>query len=228
MPESSIHIPRPCRVRWEALTPTAAGRHCAKCQTQVIDFTRLTQAEVLEYLATRKGQHTCAMLAAPVTPTHLNRPGGARRWLLAAAVLLGWQSVSALGLPPRPLPKEAVTNDHSRITIRGVVLDDSLHVPVPGAYVFIQGTKFGAITNAQGEFTLSFTTTWHLAQKGELVLVISAGHFVFHSQEVVVHFATNANPAPLSVRLVRFPGYVVGKIKLIKPPVPPPGSGKDR
>ena len=53
MPQRStaIHIPQPCPESWAAMTPTAQGRHCAVCATEVVDFTRMSEAEVLAFLA---------------------------------------------------------------------------------------------------------------------------------------------------------------------------------
>ena len=204
------------------MTPTPAGRHCAACQTEIVDFTRLTEAEMLAYPAARTGPRICARPGAPPTPP--KRVQGLRCWLLAAAVLLGWQPASALGLPPRELPTEAPGS--GRITIRGVVLDDSLHIPVAGARLFIRGTRYGAVANERGEFSFSVALDWPPARGGQLTLEVSASHFTFQSQLVEVHFAAGQPPAPLVVRLLSIPGrgYVKGKIRLTEPPVAPPGS----
>ena len=213
------------------MAPTSTGWHCAACQTEVVDFTRLSEAEVLAYLAQRQGQRVCAAMQAPLVPQHYQRPRGPRRWLLAAAALLGWQSVGALPpqLPPgRPAFFKSVTNQ-AHITICGVVLDDSLHIPIRGAKVFIKGTKYGAVTNAQGEFSFSFATDWKLAEKGEFLLEISADAFTFESQLVAVKFKNQLTPAPLTVRLLSLPGRgnIMGRVRLVSPPVPPPGPGKN-
>jgi hypothetical protein len=153
-------IPKPCRESWETMTPTADGRHCARCQIAVIDFTRLSEAEILAYLAERRGQRVCAAMRVPVVPQHYKRPRGPRRWLLAMAALLGWQSAEALPpqLPPSQPPLLTPANYHTRVIISGVVLNNSLNTPLHAAYVFIKGTKYGAITNERGEFSLSFSS----------------------------------------------------------------------
>jgi len=229
---SRVIIPSPCPASAQALAPTEDGWHCARCQTEVIDFTRLSEAEVLAYLAERRGQRVCAAMPAPLVPQPYKRPNGLRRWLLAAAAFLGWQSAEAL--PPQLPPSQSfffkAAADNERITIRGVVLDDSLNVPVRGAYIFIKGTKYGAVTNEKGEFAFSFAPDWPPAQKGEFLLEISAGHFSFERQLVIVSFKNNAAPAPLTVRLPSLPhrGFIKGKIALTPPPIDPPGLGKSR
>ena len=227
-----VTIPEPCPVNSSALAPTPAGWHCAACQTEVIDFTRLSEAEVLAYLAERRGQRVCAAVHAPVVPRHYKRPKGVRQWLLAIAAFLGWQSAEALPprLPPGQPPLLSATANKERITVRGVVLDDSLNVPVAGAYIFIKGTTYGAVSNEKGEFTFSFSPDWQLAKAGELLLEVSAGHFTFQSQSVTVSFKENPTPAPVTVRLLSRPGrgFIKGKIRPSTPPVAPPGAGKSQ
>lgn len=229
MPSSSVHIPKPCSVGPQALTPTGAGWHCARCQTEIIDFTRLSETEVVTYLAERRGQRVCAAIQTPLVPQQPRRPKGVRRWLLAVAVLLGWQSAEALPQPPPNQPFLRLASGRERIVIRGVVLDDSLNVPVAGARLFIKGTKYGAVTNEKGEFSFSFASDWNPAAKSELVLEVSAGHFTFKSQLVVVSFKDNSTPAPLIVRLLSLPqrGNIRGKIRLTPPPIAPPGAGRN-
>ena len=227
---SHITIPKPCPVRAQALAPTAAGWHCARCATEVIDFTRLSEAEILAYLAARQGQRVCAAMQVPLVPQPYQRPRGPRRWLLAVAALLGWQSAGALPpqRPPAPLSFFGAVPAQERIVIRGVVLDDSLNTPIAGAYIFIKGTKYGAVSNEKGEFVFSFSSDWPPAATGELVLEISAGHFTFESQLATVSFQENSVLAPLSIRLLSRPNrrFVTGKIARMPPPIAPPGAGR--
>ena len=227
-----VSIPKPCPVSQQALSPTTAGWHCGRCQTEIIDFTRLSEAEVLAYLAERRGQRVCAAMQAPLVPQHGQRPQGLRRWVLAAAALLGWQSAGALPpqLPPGPVSFFKLAVGRGRIVVRGVVFDDSLKVPVSGAYVFIKGTKYGAVTNQRGEFSFSFSSDWQLAKTGELLLEISANPFSFQRQLVTVRFRSNPAPAPLTVRLLSLPerGFVMGKAVLVAPPIAPPDAHKSR
>jgi len=226
---SRVIIPQPCPVSAQALAPTAAGWHCARCQTEVIDFTRFSEAEIVAYLAAHQGQRVCAAMQMPLVPQHYKRPSSVRRWLLAAAAFLGWQSAAGLPpqSPPRQLPLITSANRHTRIIISGVVLNDSLNTPLRDAYVFIKGTKYGAVTNKRGEFSLSFSSDWDLAKTGELLLAVSAGHVYFERKRVVVGFKNNPVPAPLIIRLLPL-GFALGEIRSIPPPVAPPGARKSR
>ena len=83
------------------MTPTDVGRHCAACQTQVVDFTRMSDGEVIVFLRQTTPGRRCGRfredqvgrpLLAAATPVT-----GWRRWAGAAVLLLG----SVFGLKAR-------------------------------------------------------------------------------------------------------------------------------
>ena len=88
-----LTIPQPCSESWAAMTPTAAGRHCAACEKTVIDFTQKTDADILAYLAQAAGARTCGRFAAGQLDRPLQRAVPAaptarwRTWLAAAVAL---------------------------------------------------------------------------------------------------------------------------------------------
>jgi len=90
-----ISIAQPCHESWDAMTPIAAGRHCAACQKTVIDFTQKTDAEILAHLATAFRSRTCGLFTAkqldrPLHPAVPLAPAARwRAWLAAAAAVWG-------------------------------------------------------------------------------------------------------------------------------------------
>jgi TonB family protein len=53
-----------CPESWQQMTPTARGRHCSACDTEVIDFTRHTAAELEAARAAAPGGHLCGRFRA--------------------------------------------------------------------------------------------------------------------------------------------------------------------
>jgi hypothetical protein len=54
---SQLRMEAPCGQSWEGMTPTERGRFCAECKLEVVDFTRLSNAQILEYFEKyQKGQ----------------------------------------------------------------------------------------------------------------------------------------------------------------------------
>lgn len=46
-----LSIPEPCHENWQQMTPQDKGRHCHSCQKTVVDFTGMSDQEVLQYIA---------------------------------------------------------------------------------------------------------------------------------------------------------------------------------
>ena len=42
-----LSVPTPCEENWSQMTRTAAGRHCSSCNKTVVDFSILSDAEIL-------------------------------------------------------------------------------------------------------------------------------------------------------------------------------------
>jgi hypothetical protein len=136
---------------------------------------------------------------------------------------------------PQPTPRSSgVANlpklaaKHRTIFMEGTVVDDSFNVPVEGAYLFINDTKYGAITDKQGRFALLLPADWEPLKEGLLTLRVRAEPFTFLDK--VVHIKLFPTPAaqPLVIRLLSQPerGIVMGKPYGIEPPAALPTPGK--
>lgn len=88
-----LGIPMPCHEQWSNMQPAEKGRHCSACQKTVVDFTAMSDSEIIWYLA-RTGPDICGRVA----PDQLNRnlamlPPPKRngwsgwRWLLAGILI---------------------------------------------------------------------------------------------------------------------------------------------
>lgn len=223
----SINIPRPCHVGAEQLTPTAAGWHCASCRATVVDFSRLSDAEILAHLAQAGSGRVCAM-AAPRQLTPPVPPRRWSRWLAVVLALLGLRTAAAAATEaadaaptPQPLAVPAALGQ-PRIVIRGQVIDDSLNVPVSGAHIFVGDTPYGAVTDAQGRFELPIPVSRPEVRGGRVRLRINAGAFTFVPQTIDVPVKPTTNPPALTVRLKSIPGrgYIMGKVRLVDAPKP--------
>lgn len=86
-----IHIPTPCHENWDAMTPEAKGRFCSSCAKVVVDFSVMTDNEVLNFLKNNKGS-TCGhftsdQLDRPIIETQLQPKRTWRYWLASIASL---------------------------------------------------------------------------------------------------------------------------------------------
>ncbi|MDO7874848.1 carboxypeptidase-like regulatory domain-containing protein [Hymenobacter sp. ASUV-10] len=235
MPQPQFSIPQPCAQPWAAMSPTAAGRHCATCATEVVDFTRLSNDEILAFLARRRGEHICinahALQLMPTAPVPRWR-----QWLLAALAVLGLAPAASAvdhggaALPP-PLPPLADTGGRppapgQQVVVRGQVFDDQDKSPVAGARVMIDGTKYGVITDEQGRYELVMAASFEPLKKGTLKLTFSGSPFSFKPLTKVLTIARKPKPVELNVTLQSIDkrGQVMGRMMMPEPPVAPPRS----
>ena len=100
-----LTLPQPCAESWAAMTPTAAGRHCAACAKTVVDFTLKSDAEILAYFARAAGASTCGRLAAsqlgrPLQTAPLAAsPTRWRAWLAAAGAVWALREGAGIAAP---------------------------------------------------------------------------------------------------------------------------------
>lgn len=89
-----------CDERWSDLAPRGRGRWCARCETEVLDLSRMSHAEAVE--ATRGGACGRVRLDAEGDPIFREPPDrGPRRALVVLAALAGG-CAGASAEPPEP------------------------------------------------------------------------------------------------------------------------------
>ncbi len=64
-----ISVPEPCHENWQQMTPADKGRHCKSCDKVVVDFSRMTDAQVVAHFKSYQGK-TCGRFRAE----QLDRP----------------------------------------------------------------------------------------------------------------------------------------------------------
>lgn len=160
---NQITIPNPCAERWDEMRPSGQGRHCNACQNTVIDFTAMTDEQVLNVFRHANGHTPCGRFLS----TQLNReliPAHKPSWWgrlagKAAALVLLLQSASAsvhaqvAGAKATTVQHRNDTEEHPAMTsINGRVVEGTAETPLPNYQVSIAGYK--ATTDSMGCFTL--------------------------------------------------------------------------
>jgi hypothetical protein len=210
------------------------------CATEVVDFSRMSEAEIVAFLAQPRSKPVCANAhAAQLQPAVTTASPIKRwsRWVLAGLAFLGLRTTETQAtVPPVPVtnfeiadaPRYLANNPAvpKPVVLQGRVLDDSTGLGVPGAWIFIDGTKYGAVTDDDGRFSLTLPASWKSLQKGKVSLRVQASPFEFKPRTVVVTVPARRQPAALAVRLLSVPGrgQIMGRIKQSDPPVAPPKS----
>lgn len=218
---SRLSIPQPCPASWEQMTPVAGGRYCASCEKVVVDFSRMSEAEVVAWLGRNGrscGRFRPQQLAAPPAPR------GWAAWLAAVVVSLGaCESAPPLpgyttGEPQLTAPAASVDT----VVIRGRVLDEG-DAPIADVHVGSRAdTTYHTRTRPDGSFALRVP-----AALADSVLILAK-----HPTGQHFYIPRLAQPAPgLTVRL-RELGDALGEIALepgeimLPPTAPPPPPPK--
>lgn len=186
MPVLAVQILKPCHESWEAMTPTAAGRHCAACQKTVVDFTWKTDAEILAILASASGE-TCGRLWSDQQNRPLASPLPARpaprwrTWLATALALWGTRESQSQGAAAHPAPAASNYYSSPQTTkptrpagapkrLHGTVRDAATHEPLAGVAIFLKGENRRATTDSAGRFSLRLPAGRPAGRQRRLVL----------------------------------------------------------
>ena len=57
------YIPEPCHEDWNAMTPKEQGRFCDVCAKVVVDFTTMSDEEIINYLQQHSKQKICGLFS---------------------------------------------------------------------------------------------------------------------------------------------------------------------
>ncbi|UPL49171.1 carboxypeptidase-like regulatory domain-containing protein [Hymenobacter sublimis] len=194
MPRPTLSVPKPCHESWQAMTPATQGRHCAACDKVVVDFTRMSDAELLAHLGQPKGSgSTCGRFRASQLERPLLPAAPAPYYSRLMAAVLAFAGVGAAVAPAAAQLRPSTPVEQRRITmgmmaaapaphlallpvvVRGIVLDSATQEPLPGVTVLVQGTTTGVSTGSDGKFELQLPASTEPAGLVE-VQVSSVGY----------------------------------------------------
>jgi hypothetical protein len=224
-PIKSINIPQPCHEDWLQMTPVAKGRHCQSCCKTVMDFTLMSNTDIIGYIATHS--NTCGRISGPKLAAINNqldiqtRKQFSWKGLVAAAslsVLFPILKAEAQAQPkteqtpvaPAMLGKIAVAGTARLITIKGVVTAKDDGLPIPGATIAVKGTSIKTIASVNGTYTLEIPANTDTIELSFLGYITSRVKF----NPLVSHYKVALDPQIFTENQVVTVGYMV----VCKPP----------
>ena len=167
-----LSIPEPCHEDWQNMTPTDQGRFCNSCAKQVVDFSMMSDQEVLHYFSGIKNENVCGRaLPAQLNRTIMMRKEPRKRlfWYWNYIVMFfmffsksnntkaqGGISVvtqceAKIKTPLKGRVGETRNGEHM---IRGQIIDGA-GVPVSFATVKIMSSASGVSADIAGKFSLT-------------------------------------------------------------------------
>ena len=133
----SISIPEPCHEKWSAMTPNEKGRHCASCQKTVIDFTKLSQTQIIQTVQGNEGS-ICGRFYANQLNVDLLAPKPSKSWIKYAAIILSLIPAQLTGQNitlPNWIEHYETSADHSDLPIRNLPSTKSEELTIIGKYL---------------------------------------------------------------------------------------------
>ncbi len=165
-----IQINSPCHENWDKMQPTASGNFCSACQKTVIDFTTLTDNQLLEYFKKRPAD-TCGRFYTDQLEQPLELPEKRIPWMkyfltVSLPALLFTYKGQAQRFIKRQVQPMEVTSKKSHatahiingFTITGKVTGENGQ-PVPFASVIVPGSSNGIAADSNGVFTIRLRAT---------------------------------------------------------------------
>jgi hypothetical protein len=196
MPASlQLNIAEPCHENWQNMTPHEQGRFCGSCQKTVVDFTMMSDQEVLNYFL-KADHNVCGRFADDQLNKELKITENKKRfsWAYVWNILVATFLVAKADAQVKPTPKAPVeTVEHlpqimgmvayerpagKPAVIKGNVVDETNNQPVQGASIRIKSTGGGCMADTTGKFSLK------VEKKDGVVLEFSAIGYETQTLEV--------------------------------------------
>ena len=206
----SITIEKPCDQPWQQMTEQSNGRYCDHCCKTVVDFTRMTDKEIIHYIS--GSNHICGRFDTQQL-NKLNQSLSYGRngflnwkgWSLATMILGFSQYVKADAKPAVKVEQAPYQNRYEPVTdssiiVKGKILAQDSGLPMPGTTVKIKGTNQETSTDINGEFKLKVRSTSD---------TLVAGRCGYNIEEIRVSQLITLNN---SITLQPNIGYLTGKV----------------
>nr|WP_321246711.1 carboxypeptidase-like regulatory domain-containing protein [uncultured Psychroserpens sp.] len=213
----NINIPTPCHEDWNDMTQEQKGRHCRSCEKTVFDFTSKTD----EYIV--KTYQEDIKLCGRFKTSQINRELVLSRKeknnyvSYVASTLFAFLSYGSMDIEAQEQPKVVNTNPSHYPTVKGkmaisilnkpingTVTDNHDGLPLLGVNVVIKGTKTGAQTDFDGNYTLK-------AKKGDTLIFSYLG---YKKKEVVI-----SNSSTYNIEIQSYDLEIMGEVMIYDPKI---------
>jgi len=166
--ELKLSINAPCEEKFENFSPTARGGFCSSCSKEVIDFTSMTDQEIVNYFDQQEGKACGRFHTSQLKSYHWSETIHSPYRNYATVGVIGLSLASFLASSPANAQEQkppqikvwSQAKDSAKVLditknkvtkVKGIVQDN--HGPLPGVSVLLKGTVIGTETDFDGNFT---------------------------------------------------------------------------
>jgi len=154
-----ISIPKPCHEDWQKMETSERGAFCRSCRKEVVDFTRMTDEQVISYLSTATG--VCGRLREDQVSRRLRlyRPAeGFLRWRMFALGLLPLLAMSC-NMPKGEVQASQTENTRQENRTLGAVVSVETKPVQPADTLYLTGRVLDADHKPIAYATVSIVDT---------------------------------------------------------------------
>lgn len=183
----TLSINTPCAEKFESFQSTKQGGFCQSCQKEVIDFTKMTDKEILQFFKNSQ-EKTCGRFHDFQLKTYSEAlsPKKQNLWKAFGMGLMSFSLFSLFSIQKSEAknhtsvinPISEKENDyqpihHSKvlgdsISVEGNIIDENGE-PLPGVTILIKGTPRGTASGINGDFTI------HNVNIGDILIFSGVG-----------------------------------------------------
>lgn len=163
-----IHVDNHCQQKWEDMQGTASGSFCNSCKKNVVDFTGMSDVQLIEYFK-KKPVDVCGRFYSDQLDTTLKIPAKPVPWLkyffqISLPALLFSYKANAQRMIKKYIEPSVLTEKklaHPLTLVPGIHISGKITGPkgeaVAFASIMIEGTNEGVAADSNGVFTLKLS-----------------------------------------------------------------------
>lgn len=202
-----VSIPDPCTQAWSDMAPAEGGRFCNHCQHEVIDFSLMTDKEIIAVISNHN-KSLCGRFQSAQLNRSLHEPTPPKRSFFPAAIFASLvaalmpesskaQTLAGTTTQSTPIKTEHAKSRAAAASFKGQIIDSLSGKGLAGVTISLKHKgleKSGTITNGEGKFVLNIP-----ARLRQQALRVSISYIGYVSKEV--SFDIDQQPLSTTIEL---------------------------
>jgi hypothetical protein len=223
-----IKIGTPCHENWDKMLEEERGRFCLSCQKAVVDFSRMTNEEIITYFEQNADKKTCGRIAihqhdTPISNYRKVITPWFNRYVAGFLMAVGFYNPGKAQTTDTPIENHMMKGEiavntakqsNKELVVSGRVLDQDTKKPIKGANVKIDGADVFVATDKNGSYSISVPERY---QNSSLQLLVS---YLGYEDGVINNIDQSKTSVNVVTKLYRdIPGHMMGDV-MVEPETP--------
>lgn len=207
-----ISIKNPCKEQFANFKSTEKGGFCNSCKKEVIDFTKMSKAQIVDHLEAQQGK-TCGYFKAEQLESTLVESVNAinvKRNYFKAALVAGITLATPAIINAQDTVKIeqhiTVANQEKETPIKTGIIKDVDGAPLPGVNIVLKGSAIGTVSDFDGEFYFPKPL-----QKGDQLVVSYIG---YKTQTLTIEAPSTLLEVPLAIDMQIEQCVLMGEVEV--------------